>query len=100
MKSPLRVGVVLLGLILVLNSVASAAPPFSGTIFIDPDIITSADPTTFTGVTYTGQGLRTMFDRRVNNWIQVNAYLFNANFNDGLHAEIQVNPEFGSSAAA
>jgi hypothetical protein len=77
-----------------------AAPPFSGTIFIDPDIVTAADPTTFTGATYTGQGNRTMFDRRTNSFNTVNAYLFNATFGDGLTSEVQVNPEFGSSAAA
>lgn len=75
-------------------------PPFGGTIFISPNIITGADPTTFAGAPYAGQGLRTMFDRRVNAFIQVNAYLFNSTFSDGLAAEIQVNPEFGSSAAA
>lgn len=77
-----------------------AEPPFSGTIFIDPDIITSADPTTLQTISYAGQGLRTMFDRRVNGWINVNAYLVNASFDDGLTAEIQINPEFGSSDAA
>lgn len=41
-----------------------------------------------------------MFDRRVNAFIQVNAYLFNALFEDGLAAEVQVNPEFGSADAA
>lgn len=76
------------------------APPFGGTIFIDPDIITSADPTTFEGLTPGGQGIRTMYDRRVDDWIDVSAYLFDATFDDGLTAEIQVNPEFGSSAAA
>jgi len=75
-------------------------PPFSGTIFIDADIITSSDPTTFQGLAFAGQGARTMFDRRVNNWINVEAYLFDASFDDGLSAEIQVNPEFGSSNAA
>jgi len=77
-----------------------ADPPYHGTIFIDPDIITSADITTFQGAIYSGQGMRLMFDRRVNSFITVNAYLFNATFSDGLTAEIQVNPEFGSSAAA
>ncbi len=75
-------------------------PPFAGTIFIDPDIITSDDPTTLLSVTYTGQGIRTMFDRRVNNWVQENTFLFDAVFDDGLTAEVQVNPEFGSSDAA
>ena len=75
-------------------------PPFAGTIFIDPDIITSSDPTTFQNLSFAGQGSRMMFDRRVNGWITVNAYLFNARFDDGLIAEIQVNPEFGGSDVA
>ena len=75
-------------------------PPYWGTIFIDGDIITGNDPSTFISAPYTGQGMRTMFDRRVNNWITVNAYLFNATFDDSLSCEIQVNPEFGSSENA
>ena len=75
-------------------------PPFSGTVWIDPDIITPSDPTAFEDITATGRGERTMFDRRVNDWITVNAYLFNAQFDDGLTTEIQVNPEFGSASAA
>lgn len=77
-----------------------ADPPFSGTIFLDPDIITSTDPTSFLQISNGGQASRLMFDRRVNDWITVNVYLFNANFDDGLTIEIQVNPEFGSSGAA
>ena len=56
----------------------SQDPPFSGTIFIEPDIITPSDPTTFENLSFAGQGSRTMFDRRVNDWITVDAYLFNA----------------------
>lgn len=85
---------------LVLSQSLQQSPPFSGTIFIDPDIITSSDSSAFQSVTYTGQGSRTMFDRRVNNWINVNAFLFTALFLDGLSAEIQVNPEFGTSELA
>ena len=75
-------------------------PPFSGTVWIDPDIITPSDPTAFEDITAAGRGERTMFDRRVEDWITVNAYLFNAQFDDGLTAEIQVNTEFGSTSAA
>ena len=75
-------------------------PPYSGTIFIDPDIITEEDISTFIEAPYAGQGVRTMYDRRVNDWITVTAYLFDATFNDGLTSEIQVNPEFGSSDSA
>ena len=77
-----------------------ADPPFSGTIFLDPDIITESDPTTYQGVMDVGRGNRTMFDRRVNGWIYLNAFLFKASFSDGLEIEIQVNPEFGNATAA
>ena len=72
----------------------------SGTIFLDPDIITSADPTTYTGSTYVGRGFRTMYDRRVPGWVSLNAYLFDASYHDGFTLEVQVNPEFGSASNA
>ena len=67
---------------------------------MDPDIITASDPTTFQTLQSIGQGSRTMFDRRANAWVELQAYLFDANFSDGLSAEVQVNPEFGSIEAA
>jgi hypothetical protein len=76
------------------------AQPFSGTIFNDPDIITSSDPTTFTGLEYAGTGNRLMFDRRVNAFVTLNAFLFNTTFSDGLATEVQVNPEFETVDAA
>ncbi len=81
---------------------APTSPPYGGTIFIDGDIITPADPTALVSVTATGRGVRTMFDRRVNNWVQQNAYLFAAVFDDmpGRTVEIQVNPEFSSVESA
>jgi hypothetical protein len=75
-------------------------PPYSGTIYLDGKIITTADPTAFLSVTDAGQAERSMFDRRLDGWKTFNAYLFNAKFDDGLAAEIWVNPEFGSSDAA
>jgi hypothetical protein len=75
-------------------------PPFGGTIFLDPDILTSSDPTTFTSLAYVGQARRTMFDRRVNDWISVTPFIFKANYADGLSIEIQVNPEFKNVADA
>ena len=75
-------------------------PPYAGTVWIDPDIITPSDPTALVSVTDAGRGQRTMFDLRVKDWIVVNAYLFMARFDDGLTAEIQVNPEFGSASDA
>jgi hypothetical protein len=77
---------------------APVPPPFGGTIFIDADIITAADPTTFRELSYSGQEARTMYDRRVDGWITVDPYLFDASFDDGLRIEVQVNPEFQTVA--
>ncbi|MGE0487260.1 MAG: hypothetical protein AB7Q81_24110 [Gammaproteobacteria bacterium] len=75
-------------------------PPFHGTIFIDPDIITADDPTAFVGLKYTGRGERSMFDRRGDRFVALEPYLFVARYDDGKKIEIQVNPEFGSVEAA
>ena len=75
-------------------------PPFDGTIFLDPDIITSSDPSTLKRLAYAGQANRTMFDRRVDNWITVTPFIFNANYEDGLSIEFQINPEFKNAAEA
>ena len=74
-------------------------PPFGGTIFIDPDIITPSDPTTFSGIEAAGRGERRMFDRRVG-WVDLNPYLFVASYSDSRPVEVQVNPEFGSEGAS
>ncbi len=76
------------------------SPPFAGTIFIDPDIITDHDPTAYTSIIYSGQGERTMFDRRVDGWITTDPFLFDATYDDGLAIEVQVNSEFLNRAAA
>lgn len=75
-------------------------PPALGpTIFIDPDILTADDPTTLETVEPAGTGERTMFDRRVDDDVVVEAHLFDVTFDDGLSAEVQVNPEFDAAEA-
>jgi hypothetical protein len=76
---------------------ADISPPFSGTIFIDPNIITDTDPSAYSSMTYAGRASRTMFDRRDGGgWITLDPYLFDTSFDDGLSIEIQVNPEFST----
>jgi hypothetical protein len=94
------VALFLAALFFFLSRAPLTSPPFHGTIFIDPDILTSADPTAFTGLTYSGRSLRRMFDRRIDGRSWNIPYLFNAKFDDGLAFEIQVNAEFGSVEAA
>ena len=76
------------------------AQPFSGTIFVDQDIISTTDPSAFVSSTYTGQGVETMYDYRVPGWVNVNAYHFTVLWDDGLSTVAMVNPEFASEAAA
>ncbi len=78
------------------TTISCSAQPYGGTIFVDPDIITASDSSTFVSVTYTGQGTKTIFDRRVNDWITIEAYLFDVVWNDDLTSEAVINPEFGS----
>ena len=91
----------LLGLVCIMALAAQADPPFHGTVHdIDPDIVTSADPSSLLVVEYAGRGVRTVFDRRPNTWVEINAYLFDVRFDDGSESEVQVNPEFGSVSNA
>lgn len=78
----------------------SAAPPFSGSIFMDPDIITEADTSLFENIEFRGEGERLVFDRRSNQWITLNVFLFESQFRTGRMAEVRVNKEFGSASAA
>ncbi|MEL6675261.1 MAG: T9SS type A sorting domain-containing protein [Bacteroidota bacterium] len=74
--------------------------PYSGTIFIDPDIITPSDSSALVSTTYAGTGTVSMYDRRTAAWETVNAYLFDVVWADSLTSVAQINPEFGSVAAA
>ena len=82
-----------------LTAATGSGQPFQGTVFISPDVLTGADPTSLTGVEYTGRGEREIFDRRVDDWLVVDAYLFDAQYAGGV-VEFQVNPEFGGVEVA
>ena len=78
----------------------AAAPPYKGTVFLDPNVLTQSDPTALRSLIPRGRGDRVMFDRRANGWITAHAFLFHARFNDGLTIEIQVNPELATASLA
>ncbi len=72
------------------------APPYRGTVFLDPDIILPSDTTDFVDLEPAGRGERLVYDRRPARWITIQAYLFDATFANGPTTEFQVNPEFGT----
>lgn len=78
---------------------SSSRPPYHGTIFIAKDILTSEDPTAWTGLQERGQGERRMFDRRKNAFGRYEAWIFDASFDDGLSIEVQVNAEMDQATA-
>ena len=81
---------------------AVTAPPFDGTVWIGPNIITPAGPSDLLGMEpagTVGRASRTTYDRR-SGWVTQDAYLFVARFTGSKPAEIIVNPEFGSQDAA
>lgn len=82
------------------NIIFAQTPPYAGTIFLNPNILTSSDVSTIQSTTYTGYGTKTVFDRRTNNWETISAYLFDVIWNDGLTSQAVVNAEVGSLAAA
>ena len=81
----------------IIECIEYGTPPFGGTIFIDPDIITPNDPTAFVSLSYVGKDTRNMYDRRNGGgWVSLTPYLFSASYDDNLEIEVQVNPEFGT----
>jgi len=77
---------------------AEAKPPFGGTIFVNRNIITPEDPSAFVSITPTGREKRRLPDRRPRRG-SVNAYMFDAKFDDGQTMIVQVNPEFDEKEA-
>jgi len=78
----------------------ASGQPYAGTIFVDPDIISATDPSTFVSSTYTGQSMETVYDYRIPGWVDMLAYHFTVLWDDGLSTVAMVDPEFGSEAAA
>jgi len=89
-----------LGLFLgTLLPLAAAEPPFHGTAYISPDILTPKDPTALTGLREAGQGDRKNFDRRTGAFGQTPVWLFQAEYKGGRTIEVQVNREFSLAAS-
>ena len=90
----------IVGLCLLLACVAHGQIPYQGTVWINPGVITKADPTTLRSLADAGRHNREVWDRRIGKWGIINAYVFDARYDDGLFVEVLVNPEYGSTPAA
>ena len=79
---------------------ASADPVYDSMADTVFDLIESSDPTAFVCVEHHGRADRRIWDKRVDGEPAVAAYTYTARFADGLTTRVNVNPEFGSEAAA
>ena len=59
-----------------------------------------AEKTSLKSLVYSELGMRNVYDRRVDSWNDVQAYVFSARYKDASTVEVMVNEEFGSIAAA
>lgn len=68
----------------------------SGTVFLYPQTIQSSDPSTFLNISNTPKSEANvqMFDREANNggggWINIEAWVFDVNYNDNITCQIRV----------
>ncbi len=82
-----------------------ADPPFGGTVYVEPDIITAQDPSTFRGLTYDGAARLDRWDHRFETKmdepiVPADFHRFTATFRGGKTMQLEVNTEFGSAAKA
>ncbi len=81
-------------------AIADAVPPYSGTAFIMPNLITEADPTRFVAITDRGLESRNVFDRRVDDYVVMDVFVYEVSYSDGRTIAFMVNPEFGNIDAS
>jgi len=77
----------------------SSKPPYEGTVWIEPGMFLATDPSIFQSLSANGTDLRTVYDRRTEEWVEINASIFVASYEGGQTIDMQVNPEFGASQA-
>src|SRR5438105_2658362 len=79
---------------------AQAKTPFGdGTVFITGNLITPADPTALTGLTFSGRKTLKIFDFRPDREIRRTVWTYTATYSDGRTIVSRVNPEFNRRKA-
>jgi hypothetical protein len=72
----------------------------AGTVFLSADVITPESPSDFLGLAFAGIDARETYDRRVDEWITEDSWIFTANYKCGRPTvDVVVNPEFTEADA-
>lgn len=76
------------------------SPPYGGTVYLDPDIITVSDPTSFEKSLFIGRELKSVYDGRDQQMRDLEVYKYRLEFDDDIALEVHVMPAIGDQNAA
>ena len=76
------------------NKVEILEPPFGGTMWDLPDLITSSDYTIYSTSSYQGIETRLFYDKSIPDFINYPAHIYKVNFGDGLSVDFEIYTEF------
>ena len=85
--------------IYIFNQIDLTDPPFAGTLWELPDLISSSDYTVFSTSIYEGIEIRLFYDEAITDFINYPAHIFKVNFGDGLSIDFEIYSEFSEQEA-
>jgi len=74
-------------------------PPSNGTVYLDPDIIRTGDPSSFKSLRYTGTVERSAYHSEYSTTRSYSAYNYELTFDDGDTLNVSVDKNVGSESA-
>tara|TARA_X000000368_G_scaffold245365_1_gene193868 strand:- start:649 stop:1767 length:1119 start_codon:yes stop_codon:yes gene_type:complete len=81
------------------NQIDLTDPPFNGTMWDLPDLISSSDYTVYSTSVYEGIETRLFYDKSIPDFVDYPAHIFKINFGDGLSVDFEIYSEFSEQEA-
>ena len=81
------------------NKIEILEPPFSGTMWDLPNLITSSDYTIYSTSSYQGIETRLFYDKSIPDFINYPAHIYKVNFGDDLSIDFEIYTEFTQEEA-
>ena len=86
--------------IYIFNQIEIFDPPFAGTMWDLPDLITSSDYTVYSSSSYQGILDKLFYDKSIPDFITYPAHVYEVNFGDGLSVDFEIYSEFTQEEAS
>ena len=83
----------------IFDQIEISDPPFYGTMWDLPDLITSSDYTVYSTSTYQGIETRLFYDKSIPDFINYPAHVYKVNFGDDLSIDFEIYTEFTQEEA-